>query len=165
MRKQTGLTRIALAVTVAALGAGCGRVGDPNGPPANAVTIAVTANSAAGPWLSDAALRFGKAAIKTKSGKPVWPVVRVIEAGQIIADWQAAGGALGTALWVPDSEVWAETAAARKVPAFKDDCVSLATSPLVIGMWRPLAEALGYPARTLGWLDMSSLAADSCRRR
>ncbi len=161
MRFQTTLTRVALAAVVAALGVGCGQVGDQNGPPANAVTITVTANSAASPWLSEAALRFGKASIKTKAGRPVWPVISVVEAGQSVADWQAAGGTPASALWVPDSEVWAEMASGRKISAFKDDCVSLATSPLVIGMWRPLAEALGYPARTLGWLDMSSLAADS----
>ena len=161
MRTRTIATRVALAAVVAALGAGCGRVGDPNGPPANAVTITVSANSAAGPWLSEAALRFGKASIKTKAGRPVWPVISVVEAGQSIGDWQAAGGTPASAMWVPDSEVWVELANGRKIAAFKDDCVSLATSPLVIGMWRPLAEALGYPARTLGWLDMSSLAADS----
>ena len=161
MQIPTGLTRIALAAVVAALGVGCGRVGDPNGPPANAVTITVTANSAASPWLSEAALRFGKASVKTKAGKPVWPLISVVEAGQAVGDWQAAGGTPASALWVPDSEVWAEMANGRKIPVFKDDCVSLATSPLVIGMWRPLAEALGYPARTIGWLDMSSLAADS----
>jgi Ca-activated chloride channel family protein len=36
----------------------------------------------------------------------------------------------------------------------------VAQSPLVIAMWRPVAEALGWPGRELGWLDVGSLAAD-----
>jgi Ca-activated chloride channel family protein len=43
---------------------------------------------------------------------------------------------------------------------FQADCLSIAQSPLVIGMWRPVAESLGWPGLPLGWLDIGSLAAD-----
>jgi len=36
----------------------------------------------------------------------------------------------------------------------------VAESPLVIGMWRELAESLGWPGFPLGWLDVGSLAQD-----
>lgn len=162
MRNHHAIARVALVTVIAALGAGCANVDrNPSGPPANAALVNITASSAVSPWLSDAALRFSKASIKTKSGKPVWPVVTVAEAGQAIGDWQAKGGAPAAAMWMPDAPVWTDVANGRKITVFKDDCVSLASSPLVIAMWRPIAEALGYPARNIGWLDLSSLAADA----
>lgn len=161
MRNLSGMARIGLAALLAALAAGCDGGGTArSGPPAGAVTVNVTVNSGVGAWVSDAALRFTRANVKTAGGKPVWPVISVAEAGQAVGAWQTAGSA-SAGLWIPDSDVWADVAAARKITTFKDDCVSLATSPLVIAMWRPLAELLGYPVRTLGWLDLSSLAADT----
>lgn len=63
-------------------------------------------------------------------------------------------------LWIPDQTVWANIASDQGVSGF-EDCVSVAETPLVIGMWDGLADSLGYPARSLGWLDVGSLAADS----
>jgi Ca-activated chloride channel homolog len=34
----------------------------------------------------------------------------------------------------------------------------LVLSPLVIGMWKPMAEALGWPGRQLGWADILKVA-------
>lgn len=159
MHKVKAIARVGLVALLMAL-AGCGSGADPKGgPPSNAVRVKVAVNSGAGAWLTQAAERFVKANVKTKSNKPIWPEVSVVEAGQAIAAWQAAGSA-DAALWVPDGGEWVELAASRKLSGFTD-CASTATSPLVIAMWRPLAELLGYPARTLGWLDLSSLAADT----
>lgn len=36
----------------------------------------------------------------------------------------------------------------------------LVLSPVVIAMWRPMAEALGWPARRLGWSEIAALAQE-----
>lgn len=36
----------------------------------------------------------------------------------------------------------------------------LVLSPLVIGIWKPMAEALGWPQRPLGWSDLVKVARD-----
>jgi Ca-activated chloride channel family protein len=130
-----------------------------SGPPSNAVQIEVRANTSLTPWLTQAVERFNKTQTKTTSDKPVFVTLSAAEAGQAVADMTAAGARL-PALWIPDSEVWADVLAERGQTGFQGNGVSVAKSPLVIAMWRPIAESLGWPGRSLGWLDIGSLAAD-----
>lgn len=59
-------------------------------------------------------------------------------------------------VWAPDSTAWLLVAsnrpdAAELVPA---GSASIASSAIVMAMQQPMAEALGWPARKLGWLDL-----------
>ena len=128
------------------------------GPPRNAVVVDVTANTSLRPWLEPAIESFNDARVKTSAGKPVYVILNAVESGQAVTTL-AAGGSL-PALWVPEARVWVNLLADQGNGSYQQDCVSLAESPLVIAMWRPLAEALGWPGRSLGWLDVGSLAAD-----
>lgn len=64
-------------------------------------------------------------------------------------------------VWVPAASTWAselqlqlqQTRDADIVPAERP---SVATSPLVIAMPKPMAQALGWPRRPLGWSDLST---------
>jgi Ca-activated chloride channel family protein len=60
-------------------------------------------------------------------------------------------------VWIPDSSIWLTVAAARPeaaqiLPA--EPPSSLASSPVVLAMQRPMAEALGWPDQPLGWSDL-----------
>jgi Ca-activated chloride channel family protein len=60
-------------------------------------------------------------------------------------------------VWIPDSSVWLTVAAARPEAAGMlptDPPPSLASSPVVLAMQQPMAEALGWPDRDLGWSDL-----------
>jgi hypothetical protein len=37
---------------------------------------------------------------------------------------------------------------------------ALVLSPVVIAMWKPMAEALGWPAKPIGWADLLKISAD-----
>lgn len=128
------------------------------GPPSNAVAIDVTANTSLKPWLETAAESFNDERIKTAADRPIYVTLTFVESGQAVTEM--AGGSNLPALWIPDEQVWVDLLADRGSDSFQGDCVSLAESPLVIAMWRPVAEALGWPSRDLGWLDVGSLAAD-----
>ncbi len=128
-------------------------------PPGNALVVEVAANASLTAWLSAAAQQFNGDNVKTSTGKPVYVVVTPVEAGQAVLDINAKEK--NPTLWIPDNAAWADILAEKGVTAFQGDCASLATSPLVIGMWRSVAESLGWPGRALGWLDIGSLAADS----
>jgi Ca-activated chloride channel family protein len=59
-------------------------------------------------------------------------------------------------VWAPDSTAWtryasARPAAAAMLPATQP---SIARSPVVLAMPRPMAEALGWPAKQIGWRDI-----------
>ncbi|MEI2717702.1 MAG: substrate-binding and VWA domain-containing protein [Candidatus Nanopelagicales bacterium] len=66
-------------------------------------------------------------------------------------------------VWTPASSSWAvivqqDLAAADKpdiIPTSRD---SIAQTPLVIAMPRPMAEALGWPDKQIGWRDLAELA-------
>ena len=68
-------------------------------------------------------------------------------------------------VWTPAAASWVEILRAHRVGTDKSDLIptsmpSLMQSPLVIGMPRPMAEALGWPDRAIGWHDVLALATD-----
>ena len=127
-------------------------------PPRDAVIVDVMANTSLTPWLETAVTDFNAAKIETSEGKQTFAILNPVESGQAIN--MLADGAASPALWIPDDTVWANVLAEQGNTSFSADCVSVAESPLVIGMWRQVAESLGWPGLPLGWLDIGSLAAD-----
>jgi len=64
-------------------------------------------------------------------------------------------------VWSPSSSVWTERLrAAGSGVLLRPDLPSMTRTPVVIGMPRPMAEALGWPAARIGWKDIAALAAD-----
>jgi len=59
-------------------------------------------------------------------------------------------------VWAPDSTAWLQAAASRPEAAalVPPQRPSLARSPVVIAMPRPMAEALGWPRAQVGWLSL-----------
>lgn len=127
-------------------------------PPSNAAMVEVMANTSLAPWLQSAVAEFNASRTETSGGQPAFAVLNAVESGQAVTDL-VDGTAVAT-LWIPDDDVWVDVLADQGSSDFRGDCVSVAESPLVIGMWRPMAEALGWPGLPLGWLDIGSLAAD-----
>jgi Ca-activated chloride channel homolog len=149
-----GLLLLLMGLVLAALA--CGFGGD--GPPSNAVLTDVTANASLGPWLSAAVAQFNETKTETSGGDPVYVNLNLTESGQAVTE--LSGGQINPDLWVPEEQVWASVLADQGNQNFRDNCRSVASSPLVIAMWRPAAESLGWPGLPLGWLDIGSLAAD-----
>ncbi len=131
--------------------------------PRDAVVVEVVANTSLTAWLTEAVTQFNRDNLKTTGGKSVFIKVSFAEAGQTIADHAAQSDF--ASVWIPDNDAWVSLMGTRGNTNFSADCVSVAQSPLVIAMWRPLAESLGWPTRKLGWLDVSSLAADEAAWR
>jgi Ca-activated chloride channel family protein len=125
--------------------------------PNNAVVVNMVANTTAAPWLETAVTTFNESETETSSGDPAFVVLNAVESGQAVGQLQNDPA---IALWLPEDAVWTEVLADGGDSSFQNDCVSVAQSPLVIGMWREVAEALGWPGLPLGWLDIGSLAAD-----
>jgi Ca-activated chloride channel family protein len=72
-------------------------------------------------------------------------------------------GQLQPTVWSPASSVYVQVANAEWRNKFGTDLVTdipndLVLSPVVIAMWKPMAEALGWPDEPLGWADIAALA-------
>jgi Ca-activated chloride channel family protein len=68
-------------------------------------------------------------------------------------------------VWSPAAKTWVEILRVHRVGSDRSDLIpsslpSLMQSPLIIAMPRPLAEALGWPDRPIGWHDVLGLARD-----
>jgi Ca-activated chloride channel family protein len=85
-------------------------------------------------------------------------------------DWNEAVDGPRPDVWTPASAGWVTLLRQRRQATDKPDLVPtttpisgiprIAASPLVIAMPRPMAQALGWPGRQLGWSDILSLAKD-----
>ena len=157
--KRQNLRRLLLRLSLLALPTiACGVFGlNEDGPPSNAVVVNVIANTTVAPWLETAVTNFNDSETVTSSGDPAYVVLNAVESGQAVGQITKDPA---LALWIPEEAVWTDVLADEGDTSFQTDCVSVAQSPLVIGMWREVAEALGWPGLPLGWLDIGSLAAD-----
>ncbi|NTW98271.1 MAG: VWA domain-containing protein, partial [Oscillochloris sp.] len=70
-------------------------------------------------------------------------------------------GSLNVTVWSPSASTWLEVL--KQETGNQNVAVSnepLVLTPVVIGMWQPMAEALGWPSKPIGWSDMLALIND-----
>ncbi len=160
MNHAPGRVYLLLALLLALPALACGLTDSSleNDIPGNAAVAEVAGSSSLAAWMSTAVPAFNATQLETSDGRPAYVTFAAVESGQAAADW--AQNASPPALWIPEDEVWTGLLADQGGPDYSNDCRSVAASPLVIGMWRPMAESLGWPGLPLGWLDIGSLAAD-----
>src|SRR3954447_3244537 len=89
--------------------------------------------------------------------KPIFVEAQNVSSGD--AETKIAKGQLKPTAWSPASSLWGRL---LNYEADKDyvaqDNPSLARTPLVIAMWEPLARALGWPKKQIGFGDVLKLA-------
>jgi Ca-activated chloride channel family protein len=152
------LTRIALFGLIAALVlSACGGKSDKR--PADAVTLKWVYSTTLQDWASASITSFNHEKVKASDGRVIWIEGVSADAGQAVSDM--LGGAALPVLWTAADPGWRNVLHEKAgTEVFAPNCISIAESPLVIAMWEPIARALGWPGRALGWLDVASLAAD-----
>jgi Ca-activated chloride channel homolog len=90
-------------------------------------------------------------------GKRVFVQARSESSG--VTEKAIKNGTTKPTVWSPASSLWGRLLnfeADRSYVA--EENPSLVRSPLVIGMWEPMARALGWPKKELGWSDVLRLA-------
>lgn len=70
--------------------------------------------------------------------------------------WSPAGSAWITLL----NAAWQEKHHSELIATGANDTPSLVSSPVVIAMWQPQAEALGWPNKTISWADIAALSTN-----
>ncbi|HEY0484639.1 MAG TPA: substrate-binding and VWA domain-containing protein [Mycobacteriales bacterium] len=94
--------------------------------------------------------RCGAVEVVTKSSDAV--------AASLSPNWDARRDGARPDVWAPDSTAWTRYASARPGAAamMPANQPTLARSPVVLAMPRPMAEALGWPKRQIGWHDIAT---------
>jgi Ca-activated chloride channel family protein len=147
-----------LAASLAACKCGSSFV-TPAAPP---VEVRIAYGSEKKTWLEEQAKAF--LGTKTKSGRAIRLEARAMGSGEAVQG--ILDGSLRPHVFSPASgayvallnQRWLGTAGRTKPISPAGDPVVL--SPVVIAMWKPMAEALGWPQKQLGWADLLRVAHD-----
>ncbi len=132
--------------------------------PGGTVTISIVYGSEKQQWLDPLVKQFNDANNKTPGGKVI--VVQATAMGSIESVRGIMDGSLQPTVWSPASSIYIPVANAEWKKTHPDDLVTgtpkdLVLSPVVIAMWRPMAQALGWPGKALGWADIAQLATSA----
>ncbi len=129
--------------------------------PGEQVIVSIAYGSEKKEWLEPLVQQFNEARNQTSDGKTI--VVEATAIGSIEAVRSIIDGTLQPTVWSPASSIYIPVANAEWKNTHADDLVTgtpndLVLSPVVIAMWRPMAQALGWPDKALGWEDIAQLA-------
>ncbi|WP_437896438.1 substrate-binding and vWA domain-containing protein [Sorangium sp. So ce124] len=169
---------LSLAILALALCASCSSKSDGPSPgaapvtsekpapePAKApVTVVVAYGSEKKTWLEEQAQRFEALGEKTKSGRPIHIEPKAMGSGEAVQS--ITSGELKAHAFSPASAVYisllnnawsAKTGRPKPLSPAGDPLV---LSPIVVAMWKPMAEALGWPGKPIGWSNLIKVSAD-----
>ena len=132
--------------------------------PGASITVNIVYGSEKQAWLDPLVKQFNDEHNKTADGKSI--VIVATAMGSIESVRGIIDGTLQPTVWSPASSVYIPVANAEWKKTHADDLVSgtpkdLVLSPVVIAMWRPMAQALGWPDKALGWADIAQLATSA----
>jgi len=128
------------------------------------VRLVVAYGSEKKTWLEEQARAFVASGGKLRSGKPIRIEPHAMGSGEAMQD--ILSGALKPHVFSPASgayvtllnQRWQEAPGHTKPLCPPGEPVVL--SPIVIAMWRPMAEGLGWPGKPLGWADLIRVSRD-----
>lgn len=161
---RTGLGwSITICLLIAqAIGAGCKR--ETAGASASSdqvVDVLFVYSSEKKQWIDEVTGQFNAERHALPGGKVIHITTEAGGSGQTME--QILAGNKQAHVWSPASAVFVKTANARSQvsggPLLKET-QNLVLSPVVIAMWKPMAQALGWPNKPVGWAQVIGLAND-----
>ncbi len=149
-------------------GGGSGTQADGSGERTGCQSLRVTASSEKAALLSQIATDYNRSDRRVEGACVDVEVTSKASGGAAEAlarGWDERVDGPRPDVWSPASSSWLALLRQRTAAQDKGDLVppetpSIAQTPLVIAMPQPMAEALGWPAKELGWGDILSLSRD-----
>jgi Ca-activated chloride channel family protein len=124
--------------------------------PAGAVEVQFAYSPEKEPLLKPQIAAFNRSGAQA-DGKPVFVRAEIVSSGD--AEARIADGSFKPVAWSPASSLWGRLLNFEADRALApDENPSIARTPLVIAMWEPMTQALGYPRKKIGFDDILRLA-------
>ncbi len=132
---------------------------------AGCTTVNVAASSEKAALMGTIAKSYS-ASGRTVSGACYDVVVTSVASGtgeaNLAAGWDAAANGPAPDVWTPAASTWvtllrSDLVAKDKPNILPDESKSVTSTPLVLAMPKPMAQALGWPTAKLGWSDVLGL--------
>lgn len=131
--------------------------------PAGSVEVSVESSNTKEDWMKIMAEKFNASGARASSGHPI--VVTVKHGGSGTAMDDILAGKSKPVVYSPGTYVWIDQLNQKWQdqngrPLIKADCPALTSEPFGVAMWKPMAEALGWPDKPIQLSDLVSLAAN-----
>ena len=130
---------------------------------AGKVTVAIDSSNTKEDWMNAVVAKFNAEQRTLPTGEIIEVTVKHVTSGgsqQSILDGksQPVVWSPGDQSWVDGANtVWRDRTGKLLVP---DKCSPTVYAPIGFSMWRPMAEALGWPDKPISWDDLAKLSAD-----
>ena len=173
MEARSALRRILGTTVLVAAGCllnGCDKGSGTSGADAGAAITAVPANqvdvlfvygSEKQDWIDAVTPAFNAERHTLADGRVIHVTTKPMGSGESKDDILA--GRVKADVWSPASALFVTLANAEsqaKGGPLVKQTENLVLSPVVIAMWKPMAEGLGWPDKPIGWSDIGKLAAE-----
>ena len=166
-RRPSALLVAAAVLLVVALGIG-GYVYYVNQPassaacPSGNLRLQVAASPDQADIIAQAAAEYGRLRPKVDDrcvDVQVRPVESAEAAAALVTGWDEARLGPQPDVWVPAASTWALQVQLKRQATRQSDLIpyerpKIATTPMVFAMPKPMAQALGWPRKPLGWSDL-----------
>jgi Ca-activated chloride channel homolog len=130
--------------------------------PANALEVVFTYGSEKEAWIKEVTDAFNRSGQKIADGRPIKVTAIPMGSGECIDELLAE--TRKAHLTSPASAAFIKLGNAQSRAKTGKDLIpatdNLVLSPVVIVMWKPMAEALGWGKKPIGWSDILALAKD-----
>jgi Ca-activated chloride channel family protein len=129
-------------------------------PPPNSLELVFVYGSEKEKWITEVTDTFNRSEQKSTDGRPIF--VRAVPMGSGEGIDAIISGRLQAHLASPASAAFVTLGNAQSRARVGKDLIAstdnLVLSPVVIAMWKPMAEALGWGKKPVGWADILALA-------
>ncbi|NOK59836.1 MAG: extracellular solute-binding protein [Chloroflexi bacterium AL-W] len=130
--------------------------------PTGSLEITVLYGSEKEQWMEAVVTEFNAQENPSTGGSPIYVTATPIGSNESLE--QILNGEAQPTVWSPASSIlipvanarWAQTNEGEALVS--PDSPPLVLSPVVIAMWEPMANALGWPNTPIGWSDIAGLA-------
>jgi Ca-activated chloride channel family protein len=129
-----------------------------------ALVLSIAYGSEKKTWLEDQIGAFGATSPKTASGRPIKVDAKAMGSGEAMQS--ILNGSFKAHVFSPASGLYVTLLndAWQKAPGHTKPIAKggepLVLSPVVIAMWKPMAEALGWPKKQLSWSDLLKVSTN-----
>ena len=132
-------------------------------PPPNSIAVEVSSSNTKEDWMNAVVEKFNQEQHKVASGDVIFVTVRHVTSGG--SQTAILDGNSKPVVWSPGDQSWVDEAnrvwrdrnGKLLIP---NECTQTVFAPIGFAMWRPMAEALGWPDKPISWDDIAALSAD-----
>ena len=144
---------------------------DPSGPentavpeaPKGSIQVEISSSNTKEDWMNAVVAQFNAEQHKIASGEVIFVTVKHVTSGG--SQKSILDGKSQPVVWSPGDQSWIDEA--NRVwkdrngkELISEACPASVLAPIGFGMWRPMAEALGWPEKPISWDDLVALSAN-----